>query len=52
MSTVTAKEARRSFSDLLARAAYGKERVTVTRNGKPSPPYRFLTRTTFPRTSR
>ena len=35
MSTITAKEARRTFTDLLARAAYGKERVTVTRNGKP-----------------
>ncbi|MCK6481451.1 MAG: type II toxin-antitoxin system Phd/YefM family antitoxin [Planctomycetaceae bacterium] len=35
MSTVTAKEARRTFTDILARAAYGKERVTVTRNGKP-----------------
>jgi len=35
MSTITAKEARRTFSDVLARAAYGKERVTVTRNGKP-----------------
>jgi prevent-host-death family protein len=35
MSTMTAKEARRSFADLLARAAYGKERITVTRNGKP-----------------
>ena len=35
MSTITAKEARRTFTDILARAAYGKERVTVTRNGKP-----------------
>ena len=35
MSTITAKEARRTFADLLARAAYGKERITVTRNGKP-----------------
>lgn len=35
MSTITAKEARRTFTDLLARAAYGKERVTVTRNGRP-----------------
>jgi prevent-host-death family protein len=35
MTTMTAKEARRSFADLLARAAYGKERVVLTRNGKP-----------------
>jgi prevent-host-death family protein len=35
MSTITAREARRTFADILARAAYGKERVTVTRNGKP-----------------
>ena len=35
MSTITARDARRTFADLLARAAYGKERVTVTRNGKP-----------------
>jgi len=35
MTTMTAKEARRSFADLLARAAYGKERVVVTRNGRP-----------------
>lgn len=35
MSTVSAKEARRTFADLLARAAYGKERITLTRNGKP-----------------
>jgi prevent-host-death family protein len=35
MTTMTAKEARRCFADLLARASYGKERVTLTRNGKP-----------------
>ena len=35
MSTITAREARRTFADVLARAAYGKERITVTRNGKP-----------------
>ena len=35
MTTITAKEARRSFADLLARAAYGNERITLTRNGKP-----------------
>jgi prevent-host-death family protein len=35
MSTVTAKEARRTFSDILGRASHGGERITVTRNGKP-----------------
>lgn len=34
MTKVTAKEARRTFSELMSRTAYSKERVIVTRNGK------------------
>ena len=34
MTTVSAKQAREQFSDLLSRAAYGKERVIVKRHGK------------------
>src|SRR4030042_2667213 len=34
MTTVTTKEARDRFSDLINRAAYAKERVIVTRRGK------------------
>ena len=34
MSIMTAVEARDRFSDLLNRAAYGKERVILTRRGK------------------
>ena len=32
---VTAAEARENFSDVLNRAAYGRERIVVTRRGKP-----------------
>lgn len=31
----TTKEAREKFSDVINRAAYGKERVILTRRGKP-----------------
>lgn len=34
MSIITTVEARDRFSDLLNRAAYGKERVILTRRGK------------------
>ena len=34
MTIISAKVARETFSDLLSRAAYTKERVVVTRNGK------------------
>jgi prevent-host-death family protein len=34
MTTVTTKEARDQFSDLVNRAAYGKERIVLTRRGK------------------
>ena len=34
MSIITTVEARDRFSDLLNRAAYGKERVVLTRRGK------------------
>jgi len=34
MTTVTTKEARDRFSDLINRAAFGKERIIVTRRGK------------------
>ena len=33
--TISTGEARRQFSDILNRAAYGKERVVLTRRGKP-----------------
>jgi prevent-host-death family protein len=33
--TISTGEARRQFSDVLNRAAYGKERVVLTRRGKP-----------------
>ncbi len=35
MTTVTAKEARVNFSDLLNRVAYQDEKYVVTRNSKP-----------------
>lgn len=35
MSTVSAREAREEFSDLLNRASYARERVVITRNGRP-----------------
>ena len=35
MSAVTTVDARNQFSDVLNRAAYGKERVVLTRRGKP-----------------
>lgn len=31
---ITAQEARKNFSDLLSKAAYAKEKVIVTRQGK------------------
>jgi prevent-host-death family protein len=34
MAVVTTKEARDQFAELVNRAAYGKERVVVTRRGK------------------
>ena len=34
MTTVTTKEARDQLSDLVNRAAYGKERIVLTRRGK------------------
>ena len=35
MDTINALTARAKFSDLINRAAYGKERVVLTRHGKP-----------------
>jgi len=35
VSTVTTVDARNQFSDVLNRAAYGRERVVLTRRGKP-----------------
>ena len=34
MTTITAKTARLEFSDVLAKAAYSKDRFVITRNGK------------------
>jgi prevent-host-death family protein len=34
MTTVSTREVRSNFSDLLNKVAYGKERVVVTRRGK------------------
>ena len=34
-SSITAAEAREQFSDVINRAAYGRERIVVTRRGKP-----------------
>ena len=34
MSSITTVEARDQFSELINRAAYGKERVVITRRGK------------------
>lgn len=34
MSTMTAVKARDNFSEVVARAAYGKERIYITKNGK------------------
>lgn len=34
MSEVTTSEAREGFSEIISRAAYGKERVVLTRHGK------------------
>ena len=34
MSTMTAVKARNNFSEVIARAAYGKERIYITKNGK------------------
>lgn len=31
---VTADEAKRSFGELIARAGFGNERITITRHGK------------------
>ena len=33
--TISTREARENFSDVINRAAYGKERVILTRRGKP-----------------
>lgn len=35
ITRVSVAEAKRRFSDLLGRVAYGKERVTITRRGRP-----------------
>lgn len=32
---VTADAAKRSFGELIARVGWGKERITITRHGKP-----------------
>ena len=32
---VNIAQAKRQFSDLIGRVAYGKERITITRRGKP-----------------
>ena len=34
MTTISAEKARNTFSELVSRTAYSKERVIVTRNGK------------------
>lgn len=34
MSTMTAVKVRDNFSEVVARAAYGKERIYITKNGK------------------
>ncbi len=34
--TISASEARAAFNDVLSRVGYGRERVTITRNGKPA----------------
>jgi len=34
MTTVTTVEARNEFAEIVNRAAYGKERITLTRRGK------------------
>lgn len=35
MASISAGEARERFADVVNRAAYGKERVALTRHGKP-----------------
>lgn len=35
MKQVSVAEAKRRFSDLIGRVAYGKERVIITRRGRP-----------------
>ena len=35
MSTITTVKARGRFSDMVNRAGYGKERIVLTRRGKP-----------------
>ena len=35
MSELTSMEARDGFSDALNRAAYGRERIVITRRGRP-----------------
>lgn len=34
-AAVTADVAKRSFGELIARAGFGKERIVITRHGKP-----------------
>lgn len=34
--SISASDARASFNDVLSRVGYGKERLTITRNGKPA----------------
>ena len=34
MTTISAKDARATFSDLINRVAYGKEEAVITRNGR------------------
>lgn len=35
-SRISASDARAAFNDVLSRVGYGKERLTITRNGKPA----------------
>ena len=35
MTTISATEVRSNFSEVLGRVAYGKERVTIERRGRP-----------------
>ena len=34
MTTISAKDARKTFSELISNVAYSKEHVVITRNGK------------------
>jgi antitoxin (DNA-binding transcriptional repressor) of toxin-antitoxin stability system len=43
MGQVNTVNARAQFSEIINRAAFGKERVTLTRRGRLSPSYRSKT---------